>query len=571
MSPVMVAGDSDDDSASTASGSGGNVYVGVHGRDNDGYQGRVNEYDASPQGARPSIGLTYWTQKDNYFLDAAGEYRGDAKDQSYGVDFQANRYFRIRAYYEDFLHRLDHDPLADYDAGKGGPVLWHTDQEPGVNYDIGNNDFKTKMEFTVPGLTWLRLRASYHTFQRHGGRQARNMSKCASCHLKSQGKTIDQRQQEVSGGVSLRFRRVSVDYDYLNRQFNERGAAPMAVWDKVRHPTKLVPVFGDRVQYGFYQGPLPYDMVPDGRKTRHSVKARVQVTKDARLSGAFIKANVTNKHTGLGAKTWGWNTRFTSPLNKKRSLYFTIQAKQLDVDADDVFVDVNEPAAVAGPHKGKTYVESYPDFGEADFTRRSTRSRNRFSIKGELAATFAKHTNLRGGYEFRHLKRDNFDIENTDVNRVYFSFRSRKRNTSSGDWSTRLRYVMENTKDPFLHEHAAMAPLIDPVPTGSAFTGLQYYKIYAAREAGLTQFPTWSHFVEPSVTWMPTPRVSATFHYRFRTQKNDDLNMSSWSRTTHMPGAELWFSPLDKLDFTVSYTFENERSDTLYGIPVYDG
>ena len=37
------------------------------------------------------------------------------------------------------------------------------------------------------------------------------------------------------------------------------------------------------------------------------------------------------------------------------------------------------------------------------------------------------------------------------------------------------------------------------------------------------------------------------------------------------PGAELWLSPLERLDFTVAYMFHNERSDTLFGIPVYDG
>lgn len=552
-------------------GSGGSVFVGTRGLDNSNYLGKVSEYDAARDGLRPSVGVEYWRQGENYFVDAGGEHRGDAKDQRYGIDLQVDRHFRIRTQFLQYLHRLDHDPLDDLDTAKGGPMVQHTDLAPGVEYMPGYSELNTKMEFAVPGAEWLRFRASHRTFERHGAVQARTMEKCSSCHVKAVTKNIDQRLHDVSGGVSLRFNKVSVDYDYLNRQFNEQAPAPTMEWSASIHPVLLTPVFSNRVSFDNRDGELPYSQVPDTRKERHHVRARVELPKDARLSGAFTSSNAKNRFTGLGVDSWGWHGRLTIPFSDR--LVFTSQLKQLDLDSEGVFVDIQEPVALGGPHAGKTYGEVYPEFGSADFFRDSVRSRNRFSWKGELSANVAKYTTLRGGYEFIRLKRDHYEVGQTDTNRIAFSFNSRNRNTGAGDFSWRFRYRYENNIDPFLHKHAANPPglQLEPTPGASPFAGTQYFKIYAAREANLTTYPTQAHSVEPAVTWMPSPKVSASFHYRYRNLENDDLNQSDWNRSVHMPGAELWFAPLERLDFTVAYTFHNERSNSLFGIAVYDG
>ncbi len=552
-------------------GSGGHFFVGTRGLDNANYLGKVSEYDTARQGLRPSVGTNFWIQRGSTFLDVNGEFRGDARDQQYGVDFQVGRYLRIRSYFVQFLHRLDHDPLKDFDAGKGGPLVWHEDHAPGVDYLPNYNEVTTRLEFTVPHAEWLRFHAGHRSYQRHGPVQARTIAHCSSCHVQAVTKNIDQRTHEFTGGVSLRFHNFSVDYEYLNRQFNERGETPMMLYDASIHPVKLIPIFGNRVSFDDRDGPLPFSMVPDGRKSRHSLRARAALPGDAKLSGAFTSASLTNKFTGLGADTWGWNGKFTIPIGKR--LQFLTRARQTDVDADDVFVEIQEPTAIAGPHAGLTYPEAYPDFGSASFMRYSVRSRNRFSWKGELSARLARYTTLRGGYEFIRLKRDNFEIARTDTNRLYFTFYSRRRDTVGGDWSWRLRYRFDDVNDPFLHHKATLPPALQPYPSPnlSPFAGLQYYKLYAARQADLTAFPTKAHTVEPTVTWMPSMRFSASLHYRYRNLKNDELNRSEWKRSVHLPGVELWFAPLERLDFTVAYTFHNEHSESLFGIPVYDG
>ncbi len=552
-------------------GAGGHVFLGTRGLDNANYLGRVSEYDTARQGIRPSAGVNVWVQRGSRFVELRGEHRGDARDQSYEVDVQAGRHVRIRSYFLNYLHRLDHDPLSDLDAGKGGPVVRHEDFAPGVNYLPGYSEMNTEVEVTAPGARWLKFRGGHRTYERHGAVQARTMAKCSTCHVQSFTKNIDQRTHDLSGGVSLRFDKVSIDYDYLNRQFNERGTTPTLVWDAPVHPVTLLPIFSNRVIYDNRDGELPFSLVPDSRKSRHGLRARVELPKEARLSGALTKSAGRNKYTGLGVDSWSWTGKLTVPMGKR--LQFTTQARQLDYDADEVFVQLSEPTALGGPHAGKTYTEVYGDFGEVSFWRYSVRSRNRFSMKGELGARVAKLTNLRGGYEFIRLKRDNYEIGQTDTNRVYVSFHRRQRSTPWGDWSARFRYVYDHNRDPFAHEHAALPPALqaEPSPGGSPFAGTQYYTIYAARQANLTSFPTQAHMVEPSATWMPNEKFSATLHYRYRKLKNEDLTQSDWSRSVHMPGVELFAAPNERIDFTAAYAFHNERSETLFSIPVYDG
>lgn len=555
----------------STSASGGNIFVGVRGTDNEDYLGRVSEYDAAPQGVRPSVGMNVWGQSNNWFVDVTAENGGDARDQSYGVEIDGNRYFQLRSTVLRYLHRLDHDPLDDLDTAKGGPMVQHEDFSPGVDYAPGYTEAKTELGGVVPGAEFLRWRVGHRMVSRHGGVQARTMSKCASCHVTAETKNIDQRMHDLSAGLSLKTKNVSIDYDYVNRQFNERGATPVIQYDDAIHPVTLAPVFGNRVSFDSQQGLLPYSQVPDVRKQTHTLKARVELPKEVRVAAALGTAHVENKFTGLGVDSWNWNSKFTVPLHDR--LVFTTRVKQYDLDSEQVFVEIEEPTTAAGPTAGKTYAEAYPEFGEASFMRNSVRSRNLISSKSELSARLTKYTTLRGGYEYRHLKRPNSETTETDTNRLFFTFSTRKKNDSGGHVSARVKYVFDAISNPFTHWHAALPPVMQPTPTpgASPFAGLQYFALYAARQANLTLEPTRAQTIEPSATWTPSPRFSATLHYRYKTASNKDLNFSDWSRTTHMPGAELWFAPLDKLDFTLAYSFHNERSDTLFVIPVYDG
>ena len=105
----------------------------------------------------------------------------------------------------------------------------------------------------------------------------------------------------------------------------------------------------------------------------------------------------------------------------------------------------------------------------------------------------------------------------------------------------------------------------------SPLAGLQYFALYAARPADLTNQPPRSQCSEPSCSWTPSTKAARNFRSRSRLEKNDKLNFSTWERASHSPGVELWVSPLEKLNLTASYQLQYDKTDTLFVIPVFDG
>lgn len=549
--------------------SGGSLFLGLRGLDNSDWMGRVNEFEANKDGARPSIGFNYWYGRGSWFFDFFGENRGDSRAQSYSLKTDLNRWVRVSSSMERFLHRLDHDPLTNLDAAKGTVVVRHDNLAPNRALAPGRNEIDTKISGYL--TSWLTWRASHRFQQMHGDVQTRAISKCSSCHVTATATSIDQKANDLSGGFTARLgRRVAVHYDYTNRQFKEHGQTPTLRYDVAQHPGTLSRMFLNRVSFdGTTNGKLPYALVPGFRKDSHDVKVNVDLPKDSRLSAQLLKARARNTHTNLDLDVLAWGGRYTIPIGPRAS--FKAQFRKTDMSSDDVSIELNEPAAPEGPQAGKTFTQAYPTFGTVNWTRGSVINRRDIVASGELNYRLARLTTVRGGYQFRSIRRDNFDVERTDRNRAYFMFHSRK----AKSWNARLRYTFDDIDEPFLHKKAALSPVIQPYPSPgtppSPLTGLQYFTLYAARQANLTNQPARSQFMEPSFTWTPSPRAALTLHYRMRLENNDHLNFGKWSHDMHMPGAELWVSPIDKLNFTLAYSFQKDVSNTMFVLPAFDG
>jgi hypothetical protein len=554
--------------ASTAL-SGGSVFLGTRALDNADWPGRVSEYEANKGGARPAVGINYWYSRDSWFFDFFGENRGDSRAQSYYLNADLNRRLRIRSSYERFLHRLDNDPLTNLDVAKGTVVVRHDDLAPNRAFVPGRNELNTEISGYIN--SWLSWRASHKFLQIHGEMQTRSISKCANCHITARSTRIDQRAQDISGGLSARLgRKASLHYDFTSRQFREHGETPYNQYDVAQHPSTLSRMFLNRVIFdGTTDGKMPYARVPGFRKETHDVKLNVDMPAEAQLAAQLLKTTARNTDTNLNLDVLAWSGRYTLPLGERANL--KLQFRKVDMDSDDVFIELQEPIAPEGPQTGKTYPEAYPAFGQLDYTRGSTINRRDVVASAEASLRLARLTTLKGGYEFRSVRRDNLEVERTDRNRLNLLFSSRKAN----DWKTRIRYTFDAIDQPFLHHKAALSPALQLTPSAgnppSPLAGLQYFALYAARQADLTNQPTRSQFFEPSFSWTPSPKAALNFHYRSRSEKNDNLNFSVWKHDSHAPGVELWVSPLERLNFTASYQMQYDKTDTLFVIPVFDG
>jgi hypothetical protein len=140
----------------------------------------------------------------------------------------------------------------------------------------------------------------------------------------------------------------------------------------------------------------------------------------------------------------------------------------------------------------------------------------------------------------------------------------------------RLHYTYTNSDSPFAHLNAALPPALQLEPSpgdpASPLLGTQYYEIYGAREANLSNFPKNSHKFAGSATWSPSSQFAVTGHLRAESQKNDELNdLSEWSDSQLAPSAQVWFAPEEKVDFVLNYSYHRRKTESLFGIAVYDG
>jgi hypothetical protein len=185
--------------------------------------------------------------------------------------------------------------------------------------------------------------------------------------------------------------------------------------------------------------------------------------------GILTKSNTRNDDTRLEIDYTGVSGRLVVPVSSR--VTFRADARRYAIESDDVFVDVVELVAPAGPSAGLTYRQAFPTMENPDFVRKSSLSRTPTEMNAELSMRLAKKSFLRAGYMFENVERDNFDVEKTTTN-AYLAGRSTFGKKAA--WR-----IVPSTlhSDPFIHEHAATPAILQPSMSGQRpFTGLQCFR-----------------------------------------------------------------------------------------------
>jgi len=545
---------------------------GAVGADTSDYVGRAAEYDVLHTDGAATLNAQVWGERGRTRWDVLARHAGDNRDQRYSLDLHVGRHLKALVTYDRAPHRLDHDPLTWMDASSniGGTfVVGHTDHDPSAQYALTRGELHSRLELAIPlrRAGSVALFASHRREMRDGVHQTLTTNHCATCHTESYSREMNQRTRDLLSGARLQLEPLTLEYSFSNREFVEKSAAPTNVYSRALHPATLADVFLNRVWYDERAGELPFDTVPGLRKDGHELRARLSLPGHASVTGTFARSTSRNMDTQLEVDFTGTSGRLYVPIGRKASLRAAV--RRYDIEADSVQVDVAELPAPAGPSAGLTYAEAYPQLGALDFVRESGLSRTPTTAEIDLVYRPYRRTTVRAGYEWEEIQRDHYDVQRTVTHTVRGSVRARP-------WKplqVQARAAYDWVRDPFVRENAAMPLVLQPYmsPGNVPFTGLQYFEFYRTRQADLTSSPARAEFIEHSVTWTPTDRVSVMGHYRYRHAENEELNFSQWSQSSHVPGAQIWIAPGGPIQLSAGYTYQREQTETGFATLAFVG
>jgi len=543
--------------------------IGGVGTDTSGNPLRVNEFVVA-RDAVPSLTLDFWGERGDWRYDVAAWNGGDSRAQRYEANLAFRRLLKASVSYQRFTHRLDHDPIDYVDAASninGTFVARHTNHDPGAEYGLGRGELHSRVELTLPTKTSIRFFLGHRQQMTSGSHQAMTTNHCATCHLESFTRGVDEMTRDLNAGARVAFDKVVLEYHFQNRLFRDDAPTLLNQYDDAKHPATLADVFLNRVQYDDAAGLLPFATVAGLSKNAHTFRARVDLPREADLTGTFTMSRSRNDDTRLETTYQGGGARLVVPLHQKLTL--RADFRRYDIESDDVFVDVVELVSPAGPTAGLTYVQAYPAIGSVDYVRESSLSRTPTTVATELIYRPFKRTWVRGGYEWEEIRRDAFEVHKTTTNAIFLSGRSQLHK----QLNYRMRFRYEDINDPFVYEAAAIPQVLQPFmsPGNVPFTGLQYFEMYDSRQGDLTSFPTQTLRLDQSISWSPRPNVTVAAHYNFRDSQNDDLNYSTWGRTAHSPGVDVWIAPGDRWSISAGYGYQRERLETLFSTLAFVG
>jgi len=549
----------------------GEVLLGSTFTDLTGYDGNVAEYDVANQGS-PGLGwlpmvaahATVWTK--NMYLEMEAAHSGNASDQRYRLYFDASRIFKTTFTLNKFLHRLDHDPLYNIDASQGVVKVYIDDLSPGHKYRINYTDIRSNTEIRIPEADWLKFQVEYRRESRPGGHQGYQLNHCYACHIVTVNHPVDEVSNSIRGSVVVDTGDFGVSYSYFYKETNQGDPALMFPFDPGLNPGSLVDMFTSRTLYDQRDGILPGNMLTESKKTSHTGKAHYNFNDRTTLAGAIVLSEVENEYTKLKTHARYYTGRFSTLF--KRDIAVTARLRFSNIDTHTTFVELQERPNVAGPQVGATYTQAYPDFGSVSFTRFSANSRENTDLDLSVKIPLDRHR-LSFLYNYRDIDRDYYEVPKTEKHRITVSFRTDPKQDLTGQF----RYRAEFVSNPFVNLQAAIAPALQPTPSpgGSLFAGTQYFQIYGARQATLSNLPTGSHDLNLMGTWKPADDLGVNFNYNYRNQKNDDLNFSDWSQHTHNVGANVWYTPEERVILTAGINYDKYETETLFTQPVWNG
>lgn len=362
--------------------------IGYNYADVDGYRGKVGEYEYLHSSVEGSFNFEGTMEKQ--YLDLWGKYK-NKNDQEYLINFDASRIFQSETSYDRFIHYLDNDPLVNQD--------FYTTFDQASNHSIIIEDLNSENIIRIPFIPNVKLKADFRQLNRRGHRQATTVSHCTECHVTSKGQRVNQTTEYADLGAEVKIKGLTLNYDYLERSFNESGNAPMAYYGSEGN---------DFPVRGFQE----YSTVPDSRTSVNRFQANAALPFRSSVSFDYQDGENRNRETHYERDFTSIAAQFSTASLK----YVTFNFNYHDLDFDN-----NVPNAL-----------------EKDITRRSV----------SFKAKPWKKNFLRGSYRWEDIDRRHATPSST--RREYFWVSLLNRAYRRLDIAA--RYTHERTDDPLVNE-----------------------------------------------------------------------------------------------------------------------
>lgn len=546
----------------------GTVTVGGRAVNDHGAAERAAEYLPTTSG--PELLVALEAAFDKFYLAMFSDAR-EGHDQVHHLRVELNRLVRAHTSYTRLPHRLVHDPLLNLRGTVKPPVVtWSTDHDPTARYRVNYDLLDHRTDLQLPQAGWLTVSALYREQWREGHRQALTMSKCATCHVESRTRAVDERTRDAGLSARAELGSWNLEGSWVARDFKERGPAPTNLFELAEQPALRQPFFNDRIWFDSRNGRLPYDVVPSSEKSTAKVKLGNPNLGGFSISFSGVSTDLKNLDTGNRVDFDGLALAVGRRLSRKGT--FAFRARSYTIDSTDYFVDVPEPKAVAGPYAGKSYFERYGF--QPDFLRQSTIDREVVEASARLSYRLGKKSSLIGEYLFQNIDRDHYQVApgKTDTlsQRLKLAYSARP----ARGVHLRLEGIAADIRRPYMTLNTACqaGPLqTTPAPSALAPGSVQYYEIYRSRIGDMAASPSSYVELRGSAGLALGSNANASLTVHWWDGDNTDQDLTNWSRTSTAVTAQVGWAVGASTQMYLAGSQGKREMESWVCVPLMDG
>lgn len=492
-----------------------------------------------------------------------------SNQQRHSLEFDIRRLVRSHTSYVAFSRRLPHDPMENLEATTNhGRVVRHTELDPGRQYGFDYSDLDHRTELQLPALPALTLAFNFRQQERDGHRQSITLSHCDGCHVTSQSRPVGEKTRDVGAEAAFAFRKWALKASHTQRDLTEKVESIGFLYDRALHPELRTPIFTNRVGFDSLAGVLPVDLRPDISKEITRLQATIPDAAGFAVNASGVWSKTTNEYANLDSDYAGYLLNASRQLGSRLKMRW--RARAYSTSTDDVFVDIAEPVAQAGPHAGRTYRDVYGL--NPDFLRESSLDRDVLESNFDLALKLnGKAGTLRFLWDYQSVERDNYEVAvgQTDTTKNVLGLAWNARPVKGVRLEAKLKHG--EVDDPFMNPNGVYSPSFTlPAASPLAPTSTQYYVWRASRIGDTTNQPeSWDEL------WAKGSFVSgnttASLSYRWWDGENDGGDLTDWSRTSQTATLSFWAMPSPMVQWSLAYVWHDQELDFPASIALFDG